>query len=99
MKRITTLAAAVLMAATLGACGQKEPKAPEVSTPDAAVEQTQDQSASAADTTGAEDVAPAASDEATTSTDQADTNAQPDAAAEGTDSTNTDTSTGDSASE
>jgi hypothetical protein len=41
MKRIIMIAAATFMAMVLGACGQKEPKPPEVTTPDATMDQSQ----------------------------------------------------------
>lgn len=45
MKRLMMLAAAGLMALMLGACGQNEPKQPEVAAPDAAMDQSKDQAA------------------------------------------------------
>ncbi len=43
MKRIIMMSAAVVMAMLLGACGQKEPKPPEVTTPDATMDQPKSQ--------------------------------------------------------
>lgn len=88
MNRILITLAAVIMAMVLGACGQKEPKPPEVTTPDAAMDQPKQQEEMPAPVPGGpkenDQVVPQTPEEgkADVSASASDANANPAAAAE-----------------